>query len=85
MMSPEGRRGLWGGRVSAVCHAILAAGPLRGSVLQSDELINPLGITLCCPRQLHQGQILSVLRDALERSSCSFDYCTAPELSVFFC
>lgn len=59
LMSAEGRQGFWGGRASVVYHTILAAGPLR---LQSDELINPQGITLCCPRQLHQGQTLCVKR-----------------------
>lgn len=67
---PRRRQGLWGGRRSVGCHAILASGPLHGIELQSDELINPQGITLCCPRQLHQGQIPPVLKDAFEKSSC---------------
>lgn len=52
---------------------------MQGSVLQSDELWN----NSLLPRQLHQGQMLSVLKDALERSSCSYDHSRAPELPVF--
>lgn len=47
---------------SSTYHMVLAMGPLHGNPLQSNELISPLGITVCCPGQLHQGQILFQLK-----------------------